>query len=211
LKKNLTNKSSPIMRQYLLFTLILIASIGAVAFTNDDPYTTFENPSFEDPNPRAAASPEGWQSKSPNSTPDIFPGAWGLLLQPYEGTTCIGLVTRKDGSSENISQCLSKSLQKGTCYTFKIWLAHAPKYVGHNSAVRLQVWGGNSISQKSEALCTSPTITHGSWKEYTFSFTPKQTIKCLTLEAAFPSGASFRYNGNILLDACTAIYQCSKA
>jgi Carbohydrate binding domain len=202
------------MRQYYFSYWLLVAvCIVALSFQTepDTPYTRFNNASFEDPNPRASASPEGWSSNSPNSTPDIFPGAWGLSIQPYEGQTCIGLVTRKDGSTENISQCLSAPLRKGICYTFKIWLSHSAKYVGHNSAVRLQVWGGNGISQKTQALCSSPTITHGIWKEYTFTFTPTQNLTCLTFEAVFPSGASFRYNGNILLDACTPIYQCSKA
>ena len=169
----------------------------------------FENPSFED-EPRASASPAGWGSHTPGSTPDILPGAWGLQLKPAEGSTCIGLVTREDGSSENVAQNLPTVLKAGTCYTFSVRLAHLPKYVGYNQAVRLRVWGGGT-NQHSQLLAGSPLINHTDWREYKFEFIPDKDVRCITMEAYFGPGVLFYYKGNILIDQCSVIQRCDRA
>jgi hypothetical protein len=174
-------------------------------------FTQFVNPSFEDPHPRESASPVGWSSQTQGSTSDILPGAWGLPCKPYSGKTCLGLVTRDDGSSEDIGQMLAKPLTPNDCFTFSIYLAHAEKYVGYNQPIRLRIWGGSYPGQKQVLLDASPLITHSDWKQYTFYFTPKQGVSCLTFEAYFAPGASFKYKGNILLDLCSVIEQCDKA
>jgi hypothetical protein len=170
----------------------------------------FTNPSFED-TPRANASPAGWGSNTPNSTPDILPGAWGLQCKPKDGRTCIGLVTREDGTREDFGQLLKSPLQKDICYTFSIYLAHLPKYVGHNQPIRLRIWGGSSKGAKEQLLDSSELVDHEDWKLYKFQFTPAKELRYISFEAYFGPGVLFKYKGNILLDQCSAIERCDRA
>ncbi len=191
--------------------LLFLATGTAATFNTQVIYTELKNPSFEDPNPRASASPDGWTSKTPGSTPDIMPGAWGLQIPALQGKTCLGLVTREDGSVEDVGQCLAKPLKNGDCYAFTIYLSHAQQYVGYNQPCRLRVWGGDGVSSKQVLLASSPLINHAAWKPYTFKFTPTRDIPCITLEATYGPGATFKYKGNILMDKCSEIEQCEKA
>lgn len=168
-----------------------------------------QNPSFED-KPRASACPWGWESTTPGSTPDIMPGAWDIIVPPQEGKSCVALVTREDGSREDIAQRLPQTLKAGTCYTFSIYLCHAPQYVGYNHPVRLRIWGGAGRG-KEQLLASSVLIDHASWKLYKFQFVPTREMRYLTLEAFFAPGAMFHYRGNIALDNCSPIERCDKA
>lgn len=170
----------------------------------------FRNPSFEDA-PRASASPAGWQSYTPGSTPDILPGAWGLDIPAQEGRTCLGLITREDGTSEDVSQGLQESLKNGFCYKFSIFLAHSPKYVGYNNPIRIRIWGSAKRGGKEQLLASSPLIDHSDWRNYKFQFIPTGDIRFITFEAYFAPGASFKYKGNILMDNCSAIEKCNRA
>lgn len=170
----------------------------------------FYNPSFED-TPRASASPAGWQSFTAGSTPDILPGAWGIDVPPQDGKSCIGLITREDGTSEDVGQALGEILKGGFCYKFSIYLAHVPKYVGYNHPVRIRVWGGMKRGGKEQLLASSPLIDHADWRNYKFQFIPASDIRYITFEAYFAPGASFKYKGNIVLDNCSAIEKCNRA
>jgi hypothetical protein len=170
----------------------------------------FNNPSFEDA-PRSSASPQGWGSGTPGSTPDILPGAWGLDCPAQHGKTCIGLVIREDGTVEDVGQMLSAPLLKGQCYSFTVWLAHPNQYVGYNQPSRLRIWGGYSGLQKQEILDSSPLIEHNGWKQYRFQFVPQRDLKCIIFEAYFAPGVMTRYKGNILLDNCSPIEHCDGA
>ncbi len=170
----------------------------------------FSNASFEDM-PRASACPAGWQTYTDESTPDILPGAWDIAFAPQDGRTCVGLVTRKEGTSEDISQTLPEVLKHGTCYTFSMFLAHSPKYVGYNMPVRLRVWGGKGRGGKDVLLASSPMINHSEWRNYKFQFIPGQDVRYITFEAYFAPGTTFFYNGNIILDHCSPIERCNRA
>lgn len=168
------------------------------------------NPSFED-TPRASASPKGWYSSVPGSTPDILPGAWGLNLPAQDGKTCLGLVTRNDNSSETISQELPTVLKSGECYKFEIWLAHAEQYVGFNKPCRIRVWGSSNKMEKGQLLTSSPLVSHSDWRLYKLRFSTSSEIRFITLEAWYGPGVTFQYNGNILLDNCSPIELCERA
>ena len=168
-----------------------------------------QNPSFED-FPRASACPQGWASYTPGSTPDIMPGAWGVQVPAHDGETCVALVTREDGTREDISQRLPKSLESGTCYTFKIYLTHAAKYVGYNHPARLRIWGGAGKS-KQQLLASSNLVDHTDWKEYKFQFVPNHKMQYITYEVYFAPGAPFNYRGNNVLDNCLPIERCDRA
>lgn len=175
---------------------------------NDKIY--FENASFED-TPRESASPRGWQSVTPGSTPDILPGPWGVKVAPQHGKTCLGLVTREDGTREDVTQFLPGMLKAGTCYTFTLYLSHAPRYAGYNQPVRLRIWGGAGRAGRDQLLAASPLIDHADWRVYKFQFVPDRDMRVLTFEAYYAPGALFQYKGNILLDNCSPIERCDRA
>jgi hypothetical protein len=168
------------------------------------------NPSFED-KPGHSKSPKGWHSDTPGSTPDILPGAWGINFTAQEGSTCVGLVAREDGSVEDIAQALPQSLKADSCYTFSIYLAKAPSYVGYNNPLRLRIWGSAKRGAKEMLLESSPLIDHNGWKKYQFQFVPPRDMRYITFEAWYGPGITFKYKGNILLDNCSAIEKCDRA
>lgn len=193
------------MTKYIGF--ILFALLGTV---QQEQKISFRNPSFED-TPRQNKFPAGWSSSTPDCTPDVMPGAWGLKFLPQEGKTCVGLVTREDGTREDLGQELSTVLKADSCYTFTIYLAHGGKYVGYNQPLRLRVWGGSSKGAKEQLLDSSPLIDHPDWRKYKFQFTPAKDIRYIALEAYFGPGILFKYKGNILLDHCSDILRCIRA
>jgi hypothetical protein len=174
-------------------------------------FTEFTNPSFEHSELRESVFPTGWSSRTADCTPDILPGAWHIKFAPHAGRTCVGLVTRETGSTEDLGQQLPKVLEAGGCYKFSMYLAHAPKYVGYDRPVRVRVWGGQSPGHKQVLLATSALVSHTEWRAYDFQFEVSQTMPCLTFEAYYAPGVSFKYRGNVLLDACSAIERCVKA
>lgn len=192
--------------KYLAFLLFAV-----VCWEQPSQKIPIRNPSFEDDKPGHSKLPKGWHSDTPDSTPDILPGAWDIQFAAQDGKTCVGLVTRRDGTSEDISQGLSEALQGGVCYTFSIYLAHVPKYVGYNHPVRLRIWGSATRGKKEMLLASSPLIDHNDWRRYPFQFVPTREMRFITLEAWYGPGTMFKYRGNIVLDNCSAIEKCDRA
>jgi hypothetical protein len=195
---------------FILLSLSLMTPVTAYLPEQQSDKVYFRNPSFED-DPRASASPKGWHTATPGSTPDILPGAWGIENVPQDGKTCVGLVTRSDGTSENIAQALAEALPNGGCYNFSIYLSHLDRYVGFDHPVRLRVWGSATKGEKGTLLDASPLINHSDWRRYSFQFYTSGVIRYLTLEAWYGPGTTFKYNGNILLDNCSPIEKCVRA
>jgi len=183
---------------FLLFALSLTAQI------------TIQNGSFED-EPRDASVPMGWYPCKLGSTPDILPGFWGVYKESSDGETYIGLITREDGSWENIGQRLSEPLLKGHCYTFKVDLAHSNGYTGYNMPVRFRLWGGRTKCTKDQLLAESKAVKHSNWKTYDFSFKTKEKFNYIIIEAYFIKGMYIDYKGNILIDNFIKISPCDQA
>ena len=191
-----------------LLAVALYGPLSPAAVPGDQ--IPLRNPSFED-TPRASASPGGWHSYTPGSTPDIMPGAWGVQVTPKDGRSCVGLVTREDGTSEDIAQALAQPMKANTCYKFSMYLAHTKNYVGYNQPVRLRVWGSTGRSAKEVLLASSPLVAHDDWRPYIFQFITPQEIRYLTFEAYYGPGVLLRYKGNILLDFCSPLEECTRA
>lgn len=189
--------------------LCLILSFAWLGFQPDGKIY-FTNPSFED-TPRESASPLGWNSVTPGSTPDILPGPWGVQHKAQDGATCLGLVSREDGTSEDVTQALPGMLKAGTCYTFTLYLSHSKRYAGYNLPVRLRVWGGAGRNGRDQLLATSPLIDHEDWRVYKFQFIPNRDMRVITFEAHYGPGVFKPYKGNILLDNCSYIERCDRA
>jgi hypothetical protein len=186
---------------FLLFTLL-----GA-----GDPPILFDNPSFEG---RIGADliPQKWSSFNSGSTPDTQPGAWNVTSPtPKDGETFVGLIAREDGTVEDICQRLPKKLEKGKCYIFSIWLAHAPNYSGFSMPLRLKVSGGVAPLSGTQTLGTSILIDGKEWQQVNFQFTAAIDIQYLIFEADYAPGTLFKYKGNILMDHLSPIFRCDRA
>ena len=173
-----------------------------------DAQSIFDNNSFEG-EPQDATVPHGWFPCEEGTTPDILPGPWGVYLEPYEGDTYVGLITRDNGTWESIGQRLKDKLEKDQCYKFSLSLAHSASYSGYNGVIKLRIWGGKDKCDKMQVIAESEFIDHLDWKKYHFQFKPEKPIQYIIVEA-FYSEKRFSFRGNILLDFITPIVFCNR-
>ena len=169
-----------------------------------------DNASFEGDEPQDATMPANWHSCRMGTTPDILPGPWGVYLEPSEGETFIGLITRMDGSWESIGQRTGEPLVPGECYSLVVDLAHAKNYSGYNNPLHLRVVGGQVKCARDQVLGQTEFIEHEEWKTYTIKFVPKKEINYIIIEAFYQEG-KFSYKGNILIDNIRPIKKCVRA
>lgn len=173
-----------------------------------------DNPSFEG-EPIDAMVPTGWHACEIGTTPDILPGPWGVVQDPYEGETYMGLITRQDGTWESVGQRLKEPLMPKECYSFSIYLARSNTYSGYNLPIRLRIWGSQSPCKdrgnEIELLAETSLVEHLDWKRYEFEFFPDKHVHYIILEAFYPLGVGIYYNGNILIDNCSQITLCKRA
>jgi hypothetical protein len=165
------------------------------------------NASFEGI-PQDAAMPDGWWSCDQASTPDILPGPYGIDHFPYHGNTYLGLITRQDGSWEGVEQRLQEPLKKDQCYSMGLFLARSKNYAGYTEPIRLSIKIGEDKCDYEQTIYLSPLIQHHTWKEYTFSFTPKSNCFYLQVIAFAETGDK---NGHILIDNIGAFHKCQRA
>lgn len=191
------------MRKHTLFTLFIIFSFGLNA------QIKLSNASFEGIKPQDATMPIGWLACKTGTTPDILPGPWGVIKEPSEGETYLGLITRDDNSWESISQRLSKTIVSGKCYSIKMDLAYSIRYPRHNKPVKLRVYGSQEKCVDAELLFESELIDNTDWETYDFLFKPKQNFRYLILEAYYPGDE--KIGGNILIDNIQMIRECGRA
>jgi len=169
----------------------------------------WQNASFEG-EPQDATVPIGWLACEPFTTPDILPGFWGIYQEASEGATYVGLITRDNGTWESITQRLSRTINRGDCYTFTLDLAHGVTYSGYNQTLKLRIWGSTDKCTKNQLLFESPMIDHPEWQAYRVEFTARQPIRYVLIEAFYQEGI-FRRKGNILLDNLSPIRWCPRA
>ncbi len=182
-----------------IFSLIFIYSADAQVF--------LQNPSFED-QPADATTPQGWIPCAPYTTPDIFPGYWGVYNEPTEGDTFVGLITREDGSYESISARLTEDLEAGLCYNFSIDLAHSKTYAGYNGAIKLKIYIGDEKCSTSQLIHETELIEHPEWRNYPIQFYAKDQARYIHIEASY---IKRRQKGNVLIDNMSPIINCNKA
>jgi len=173
---------------------------------------TLRNASFEGES-RDATVPVGWFPCEAGTTPDIMSGngkVWSVRVEPAEGDTYVGLITREDGTFESIGQRLSGPLQPRECYQFTLQLAHSPTYATFNGPLKLRIWGGSSKCARDQLLLETPFISEAEWQTFEIDVVPKQALHYMLLEAHYREG-KFSYRGNILIDAFSPIVKCSRA
>ncbi len=191
---------------FRIFVLILCFGITG----SSSAQIRLANPSFEG-DPQDATTPTGWMPCMVGSTPDILPGAWGVYTPASDGETFLGMITREDGSWENIGQRLKQPLKALECYSFQIDLARSSTYSDYNMPLKLRIWAGETLCSLDQLLGETGFIKHTDWQTYTFNFLTKKKYNYIILEAHYATGVLFSYKGNILLDACSTINPCIRA
>jgi len=171
---------------------------------------TLNNPSFED-EPADATTPMGWFECTDSTTPDIFPGYWGVYEEASDGDTYVGMIIREDRSNEAIGQRTSAKMETTNCYKFTIDLAHSNTYAGYDAPAKLRVYIGSKKCGKDQMIFQSELIKHVDWKTYLIEFTPKNESSYIFFEAVDKKGIILGSKGNILLDAISSIDICTKA
>jgi hypothetical protein len=209
----------------IIITLLALNVYGAL---NAQQTINLINPSFEDI-PRAGnpGTPpiNGWndcgKSKFPNETPpDIQPGSWGVTTKAFEGKTYISLVTRDNDSWESISQRLESKIIAGKCYSmsaslcvslkYKSRTKHSPDTLNNfSNPIVLLIWGGDSYCDKSEFLAESTPVDNEEWLEYPFDLKPAESHEYITLEAFYVTPILESYNGHLLVDNLSPIFEIS--
>lgn len=169
---------------------------------------SWANPSFEGA-PQEAFIPVGWSPCSSATTPDIFPGVWGVNRDPAEGSSFVGLITRSDGSNESIGQRVPIKLEKGKCYSISFYLATSDSYAGFNEPIKCRMWLGQNSCRPQQLIFESELLEDPAWMKRTIRFFPEESYEYLIIEAGFPS-RSRKARGNILVDGLSMITPCDQ-
>jgi len=193
------------MNKYTLYIFYVLLSFCPSLLLGQE--IRLANPSFEGV-PSDATMPQQWSGCQRGSTPDILPGFWGVYLEPYEGESYIGLITREDGSFESIGQKLSSPFKKDECYRFTVELAHSNTYANYNLPIRLRIWGAKTRCSKDQLLAETTSIKHLDWKTYPLQFVAEEEFPYVIIEAYYTKGVYFPYRGNLLIDNISIFKLC---
>lgn len=198
----------------------MIACQDTNLYKNLKPHSYFFNESFEKDKAKMGKMPTDWENcGAKGETPVDIHGEkyayFGVTQKAQNGGNFVALVARKNNTVEGMGQRLQERLHKNTTYTFKLYLAHASKYLAnmnketpeqdYNKPVVLRIWGGSSSCEKSWLLAQTLPVEHQNWEEYTISFTGEEDVDFIILEAYFAEDKP--YNGNILIDDISPIFK----
>jgi hypothetical protein len=182
------------------------------------------NASFEARSSQSTLPP-GWYNcgDKGETFPDIhhtdFPGAhFGIDHPSIDGMTYLGMVARDNDTKEGIGQRLEKPLKAGQCYAFSFYAAKSKKLisrsrisnqtVNYDDPLQLIIWGGFSNCSQEAMLGVSAVVSHTDWKQHSITIQPKKNYTHFLLQASHTLN-SFAYNGNLLLDHCSALIPTS--
>lgn len=202
---------------FLFSSLMILCSINLKAQNENPIYLT--NPSFEDM-PRNSQAPIGWFDCgfAGETPPDVQPAGkqgFEVTKSAVDGYTYLGMVVRDNDTWEAVGQRLSRPLERNKCYEFSINLSRSTLYislskmtqdtVNYIQPIKLRVYGGYDICDRSFLLAESELIEHFEWREYSFKFEPVGNYSHIVLEAFYQTPTLFPYNGNILIDRASEI------
>ncbi len=210
-----------IMSFFLFFCFV------AVGHTQTDTIK-LTNPSFEG-NPLEGGLlnyknkfPRGWTDCGfrGETPPDVHPvanGSFSVSKAPSDGNTYIGMVVRDNDTWEQISQRLTRRIQKGKCYKFSIDVARSETYLSQSQLtgkpsnyvkpIKLRIYGGTETCGKEELLGETSLVKNTRWLSYAFRFEPVADYTHIVLEAFYNTPTLYPYNGNILIDNASHIVE----
>ena len=201
----------------IVFLLLIPQLLAAQLFAE------LVNPSFE-AMPRVSKVPTGWMYCGPKdeTPPDIHSGtepehAFGVETLPAHARTYLGLVTRSNGTWEAVGVGLLNNFQAGKTYWMSLQLARSEKYWSHDRVTRkpanyaepaiFRIWAGYDMCDRNELLIETDPIVHTEWESYDFILRPSEAFDHLILEVFYAVYEDEAYNGNLLIDDISAIYE----
>lgn len=165
-------------------------------FTGKSQDITIENPSLEG-TPAGGAVPPSW-IKSTDS-PDIQPGFFGVARPASDGKTYVGILANKNWT-EGIAQQLKGVLKAGRTYQLSFDLAYTTFYYRNICSGALEIYGGNTASERKERLWFSGFIRDTAWQTMTVTFTPSADYTYLSFWTCFDSTCTKNRLSGLLLD-----------
>ncbi len=127
------------------------------------------------------------------------------------------MVTRDNDTWELVSQKLKDHLKAGKCYSFSAALARSETYISQSRVtqkptnyvqpIQVRFYGGNESCQKEQLLAFSPLVKNTRWRQYEFIIQPDQDYKYITIEAFYSTPTLYPYNGNVLVDNLSPIFE----
>ena len=151
------------------------------------------------------------------SPPDIHPlprEPWYQNVEPVDGGTYLGLVTRQRDTWESVSQRLATPMVPGTCYRLTGYLVQMPAPREGMDPVDqpaiLRIWGGLGDCDRGELLGESPALRSRGWQFHTFILCPTAAFTHITLEAYYTPGYTKAYAGHLLIDALSDLESTTK-
>jgi len=175
------------------------------------------NPSFE--HPFKARYVQGWTDCSfiGESEFDPQPGFFSCQKPAADGTGYAGLVARDNETYEAMSQRLTRPIKRGKCYAFSLKLAQANQYrsptrktgnmADYLMPIRIRIWGGMNPCHRAELLAETKPISNKAWKTFNFKFKPIRNYQYLIIEAFYKTPTLYPYNGNVLVDDASNIFE----
>lgn len=222
------------MKTTMLTLIIALMLVVSTSFAQDfyffgkydlEYYTSIENASFEHPiswRTERGWKDEGFTKETPPTQHISFDNQWKVNRPAYDGNKFLSMVVRANNTWERISTGLDDPLYAGHEYIFAFYASAAETLVSgghteitsgnkvdHDSPVVIRVWGSDEgYGVNTQLLYTSDPIYYGSeWNEYEVLFTPENDIRYLTIEVFYITPVAFPYNGHILLDNISDIYE----
>ncbi|SFN26365.1 gliding motility-associated C-terminal domain-containing protein [Chitinophaga sp. YR627] len=164
------------MKVCVLCLILLLSCLLNVASAQ---HLTLRNSSLEG-KPGVKTAPTGWLVAA--NTPDVLPGAMGILKPANEGNTFVGL---QGGPvyKEGIEQALAEPLVADRSYSMSFDLAFNEMYGHKHCYGNLAIFGGSAPGDTAELLWTSGSFTDTAWRRWNAIFTPKQTHTYIALYA----------------------------
>lgn len=189
-------------------------------FSKEPIYCYIHNPSFEQDAPTADFTPQEWENCGPlyESAIDIHDtnGWFRVTHRPAAGKQFAGMVVRDNDTREAIGQVLDETLYARKKYIFSFYVTRSRNYISNsrttgrtanfNQPAILKVKVGYDCKDM-EVVGRTKLIESSNWEKYTIVFEPSVDSDFLILEVHNEDDAKFPYNGNVLLDDLSAIYE----
>lgn len=184
-------------------------------------YCDIHNPSFEIDRSSHSFTPKHWENCGAHfeSAIDIHTAvsSWFQVAHSsVQGNQFAGMVTRENGTHEAIGQVLDETLYAGKQYIFSFYVTRSENYISlskatlreenFNRPIILKVKVGYDCKDM-EVVGQTNLIESSNWEKYTIVFEPSEDSDFLILETSYEDEVDFPYNGNVLLDDLSAIYE----
>lgn len=181
------------LRKCLWFCVLLLTIFPFIGKSQD---ITIENPSLEG-TPAGGTVPSPWIKSA--YSPDIQPGFYGVSRPASDGNTYIGLLASSDWA-EGIAPKLNGVLNAGKTYQLLFDMAYTTFYYKNIYCGAVEIYGGNTPSDRKERLWFSGFIQDTAWQTVTATFTPTSDYAYLSFWAYYDSTCMGNRLSDILLD-----------